>query len=181
MVAEAFSSELVGCSTKSTLDPEHRNTAGPSTSALIHFQATKWGQAHKYAQSKQNKQKKNYSHRGIFNFVGDLNRLKLQFASCKSYSHGKTILHEPHVDLRLNLHLLKMPEICFFFSLSLKKLDYSIFPDRPLFFVAGAVCVCSRCHLGGMSMWEHSHTSVWVQSHLLQHQQTGPTDQLKPD
>lgn len=53
--------------------------------------------------------------------------------------------------------------------------------DLYISFSAGAVCVCAWCHTGSMFVWEHGYPSVWIQSHLLQHQQTGPSDQLQPD
>lgn len=46
---------------------------------------------------------------------------------------------------------------------------------------AGAVCICPWCHFGGMSLWQHGHSSLWIQIHILQHQQTRSTDQFQPD
>lgn len=32
-----------------------------------------------------------------------------------------------------------------------------------------------------MSLWQHGHSSLWVQIHILQHQPTRSTDQFQPD
>ena len=45
----------------------------------------------------------------------------------------------------------------------------------------GAVRLCARRHLGSLSVREHGHPGVRVQGHILQHQPTGPADQLQPD
>lgn len=46
---------------------------------------------------------------------------------------------------------------------------------------AGTVCVCPWCHFGGVSLRQHGHSSLWVQIHILQHQQDRSTDQFQPD
>lgn len=82
---------------------------------------------------------------------------------------------ETEPNMHIGHDLRKKEEWCFMICIQKVIL---LSPPLPC---AGAVRVCPRCHFGGMSLWQHGHSSLWVQIHLLQHQQTGSTDQFQPD
>lgn len=85
--------------------------------------------------------------------------------------------HETEPNTHIGHDLRKKKKKVWYFMICIENMILISYPLP----CAGAVCICPWCHFGGMSLWQHGHSSLWVQIHILQHQQTGSTDQFQPD